>query len=142
MSAEAAKWVAKFAEGVINAVDGDGYPLSVRQTSLAYDAATGTMKLTMPESLGAVAGPASLLCHFHDDDMWKLRAILLKGQIERRDGAWVFVTASFEPPSMRKMMKNIGVSWKAYLEKRGLPVPKVDYAVIDEMWREVKARPR
>jgi hypothetical protein len=138
MWAEAAKWVAKFSEGVLNAVDGGGYPISVRQTALPYDANTGTMAVVLPEALGAVAGPASLLCHFHDEKLWGLRAILLKGRLERREGAWMFVTTSFTPPSMWKMIKGVRESTKQYLAKRGLPMPRVDYEVIEKLWQRAK----
>ncbi|MSP59746.1 MAG: hypothetical protein EXR72_05280 [Myxococcales bacterium] len=139
---EAAKWIAKFSEGVLNAVDGGGYPVSVRQTSLPFDAASGAMAVTLPESLGAVAGPASLLCHFHDENLWKLRAILVRGRIERRGGGWVFVTTAFAPPSMWQMMKNVKKSTRTYLETRGLPMPKVDYVAIAELWRRAREVPK
>jgi hypothetical protein len=136
--AEAAKAMAKFDEGVLNAVDGEGYPLSVRQTKLPYDATSGTMPVVLPDSLGAQEGPASLLCHFHDEKLWGLRAILLKGRLEKRAGQWTFVTTAFEPPSMWRMMKNVRASTKKYLESRNLPWPKVDWNSIAEMWKDAK----
>jgi hypothetical protein len=138
MWAEAARWVAKFPEGVVNTLDGAGYPVSVRQLALPYDAGTGTMAVVMPESLGAVAGPASLVCHFHDEKMWSLRSILLKGRLERREGGWQFVTTSFTPPSMWKMIKGVRQSTRQYLQKRGLAMPKVDYAVIERLWERAR----
>jgi hypothetical protein len=137
--ASAAKHMAKFDEGVVNAVDAEGYPLSVRQTSLPYDPNTGEMPVTLPDALGAVEGPASLLCHFHDENLWGLRAILLKGKLARREGKWIFVTTSFTPPSTWQMIKNVKKSARDYLAKRNLPWPVVNYAAIDQMWAEVKA---
>ncbi len=138
MWAEAAKHVRKFTEGVVNAVDAAGYPLSVRQTSLPYDAATGAMPVTLPDALGAVEGPASLLCHFHDEKLWSLRAILLKGRLERRDGAWVFQTTAFTPPSAWKMMRGVSRSATEYLAKRNLPRPSVNWESIAALWRDAK----
>ena len=135
---EAAKAMSKFDEGVLNAVDAEGYPLSVRQTKLPYDPATGTMPVVLPDNLGAVEGPASLLCHFHDEQLWGLRAILLKGRLERREGKWTFVTTSFDPPSMWQFMKNVRASTKKYLESRNLPWPKVNFASLDAMWKDAK----
>ena len=53
----------------------------------------------MPETLGAVAGPANLLCHYHDEKLWNLNAIQIRGRLEKRGGDWVFVTTKFTPPS-------------------------------------------
>jgi hypothetical protein len=141
MWAEAAKWALKFSEGVLNAVDASGYPISVRQLSLPYDAATGTMPVVLPPSLGAVEGPASLLCHFHDEKLWSLRMALLKGRLERRDGTWVFVTTSFTPPSPLRQIRDMSKTTQRYLEQRNLPMPKVDFAAVERMWtraREIK----
>ena len=79
----------------------------VRQAGLAWDAASGTMPVKLPDVLGPVAGPASLLCHFHDENLWNLRSVLVKGRLERRGDAWVFVGTSFDPPSMLKMMSGV-----------------------------------
>lgn len=142
MWAEAAKAIAKFDEGVLSAVDGAGYPLSVRQTSLRYDAATGVMPVALPEALGAAPGPASLLCHYHDENLWNMRMISVRGRLECRDGGFVFVTTAFEPPSTLKQMLAIGRNAKRYLQKRGLPRPEVRFDVIERLWTQVKARPR
>jgi len=143
MSAEAAKWISKFSEGVVTALDSAGYPVSVRQTSLAYDAATGTIPVTIPEALDAVEGPASLLCHFHDEQLWNLSAIQLRGRVEKRSGQWVFVTTAFTPPSMWQMVKNVRASTKKYLADRGLvgdAAPVVNYVAIERLWALVEQR--
>jgi hypothetical protein len=131
---EAAKWVGKFAEGVVTAVDVRGYPVSVRQTSLPYDAASGVMAVVMPDALQAQPGPASLLVHTHDDLLWNQQAAQLRGRLERGDAGWRFVTTSFEPPSIWKQLRGIGRSATSYLARRGLPRPPVDYAAIERLW--------
>ena len=35
----------------------------------------------------------------HDEKLWKLNAIQVKGRLENRDGAWVFVSTTFKAPS-------------------------------------------
>lgn len=57
MWAEAARWLGKFNEAVLTSLDADGYPVSVRLNAHGYVAATGELPVTMPETLGAVAGP-------------------------------------------------------------------------------------
>lgn len=137
MWARVAKEVAKYREGVLTALDARGYPLSVRQTGLAYDAATGTLPVKLPESLGAIEGPANLLCHYHDENLWGMRMASIKGRLERRDGGWLFVSTAFNPPSMLKQMRGISRSANAYLDKRGLPRPVVNFAAIDQLWARV-----
>jgi hypothetical protein len=136
------KHLKKYSEGVLNAVDAEGRPFSVRQATLAWDSASGTMPVKIPDVLGPIASPASLLCHFHDENMWSLRAVLVKGRIERRGDGWVFVGTAFDPPSMWKMMSGIKKSTKNYLEKRGLERPKVNFDSIAEAWKIVDAKKR
>ena len=43
--------------------------------------------------------PRACSAHHHDDKLWNLHAVLIKGRLQRRDGGWVFVSVSFTPPS-------------------------------------------
>lgn len=133
MWAEAAKWIAKYQEGVITALDAGGYPVSIRQTQLRYDAQSGTMPVVLPEALGAVAGPANLLCHFHDDELWSLRAIQVSGRLEPHAGGLRFATTKFEPPSPLRQLLGMSRAMNAYLARRSLPVPSVDFATVKRM---------
>lgn len=137
MWAKAAREVAKFSEGVVTALDARGYPLSVRQTGIAYDAATGTLPVKLPESLGAIEGPANLLCHSHNEQLWDMRMISIKGRLERREGGWLFVSTSFNAPSTLQQVRGFSRSAQAYLDKRGLPRPVVNFAAIGELWARV-----
>jgi hypothetical protein len=140
---EAAKWLNKFDEGVLTVVDSDGYPASVRVDPRAYDATTGELPATMPDALRAVEGPASLLCHSHDEKMWSLQLIDVKGHVEKRQDAWVFLVDSFQPPSKLMFLSFIGGarrSGNTYLEKRGLDRPPVNWAAIKDIQRRAKQR--
>jgi hypothetical protein len=140
VSAEAAKWLGKFDEAVLTALDVDGYPLSVRVATDRYDAGTGRLPVTLPEVLRAVESPAGLLCHYHDEKMWKLKAIQVKGRLEKRDGEWDFVTTSFDPPSKLQLfvfLKGTGTSAQKYLDRRGLERPEVNWAAVNEIKRRV-----
>jgi len=140
VSAEAAKWLGKFEEAVLTVLDADGYPASVRVDTRTYDAATGRLPAALPDVLRPVEGPANLLCHYHDEKMWKLKAIHVKGRLEKRDGEWHFVTTSFEPPSKLELfafLKGTGTSAKKYLDKRGLNRPDVNWDSVNEIKRRV-----
>lgn len=142
MWAEAAKWLNKFDEAVLTVLDSDGYPASVRVDPRGYDSARGELPGTVPDAVRAVEGPANLMCHYHDEKMGKLRAILIKGRVENRDGAWVFVSTAFSPPSKLQVfsfLKAIRVSAQKYLDKRGLKRPAVNWVAVREIKRRVKA---
>ena len=140
MQPDPSKQLKRFSEGVVNAVDAEGRPYSVRQTTLAWDAASGTMPVKIPDILGPVAGPASLLCHVHDENLWNMRAALVKGKLERRGDGWVFVGTTFDPQSPIKMIMGVRKSMKSYLEKRGLDMPKVNFDAVAELWKVVDAK--
>ena len=143
MSAEAAKWLNKFDEAVLTVVDSDGYPASVRVDPRDYDVATGELPTTLPDELHAAEGPANLLCHSHDEKMWNIQMVSLKGHVEKRQDAWIFVVEDFQPPSKLVFLSFIGGARKAgtkYLEKRGLKRPEVNWTAIKEIQLRAKQR--
>jgi hypothetical protein len=142
MWAEAAKWLAKYPEVVVTALDVDGYPFSVRQSASHYDAATGELPVVPPETFRPTGGPANLLCHSHDESLWNLSAIQIKGTLDRRADDWVFVILAFTPPSrfaLWDLMKRMRAASRSYLARRQLAVPEVDWVAIEEIWKHVRA---
>jgi hypothetical protein len=142
--ADAAKWLAKFPEAVVTAVDADGYPFSIRQTAPRYDAETGRMPVVWPPDFAVTEGPAIVLCHSHDDKLWNLKMMQIKGRLERRDGDWVFISTAFTPPSgtlvtFWHLSRNGRAAARRYLDKRGLTTPVVNWAAIDELWRRARS---
>lgn len=132
----AAKDLAKYPEAVLNALDAAGRGVSVRQLQPRFDAPTGTLPVALPETLGVVEGPASLLAHYHDAQLWNMHSMLIKGRLERRDGAWVFVAVSYRPNSPMDFLRGTRVAARKYLERRGLPRPKPAYDVIHRLFDE------
>jgi hypothetical protein len=118
---EAAKFLSNFDEAVLTVLDVEGYPVSVRLSTPNYDATTGELPATLLEALGAVAGPAGLLCHYHDEKLWSLNVVHVKGRLEKRGGDWVFVSTRFTAPPRVPMwgfMTNLRASGQKYLDKR------------------------
>jgi hypothetical protein len=141
VSAEAAKWLGKFDEAVLTVLDADGYPASVRVDTRTYHAATGRLPAALPDELPAVEGPANLLCHYHDEKMWKLKAIQVKGRLEKRNGEWDFVTTAFNPPSKLAVvafLKGTRTAAQKYLDRRGLKRPEVNWLAVNEIKRRVR----
>jgi len=141
--AEAAKWLNKFDEAVLTVLDAEGYPISVRVDPRNYDATAGTLSVTLPDTLGAVAGPANLMAHYHNEKLWKLNAIAVKGRLEDRDHAWVFQSTRFDAPSKLafvEFLRRTSASAQKYLDKRGMKRPAINWAAVKEIQRRAKAR--
>jgi hypothetical protein len=45
--------------------------------------------------------PASLLCHSHDEKLWSLQMIELRGHVEKHQEVWTFVVDDFQSPSKK-----------------------------------------
>lgn len=101
---EAAKRLNGFPEAVLTALDSHGYPVSVRVSTIGYDAAAGELSAELPEELGTVEGPANLLCHHHDDRLWHLDSTHVTGRLQRRGDGWVFVSEKFTPQKRFEMV--------------------------------------
>jgi hypothetical protein len=141
--AEAAKWLGKFPEAVVTAVDAEGYPVSVRQTAPSYDADTGQMSVAWPAGVAVAEGPASVLCHSHNEKVWNIKAMQIKGRLERRAGDWVFISTAFTPPpgmliTFLRLSRNGRAAARRYLDKRGLTAPAVNWDAIDELQRRAR----
>ena len=143
MWAEAAKWLAKFDETVVTGLDADGYPISIRVDPGTYDATTGRLAAAFPSTFNIVDGPANLLSHSHDEKLWRLNLIQVKGRLESRDGGWVFQSTNFEAPSKLAFLQFVSTTRKGgqrYLDKRGLKRPEVNWAAVKEIQRRVSRR--
>lgn len=140
---EAAKWLTKFDETVLTVMDANGYPVSVRVDAGNYDAMTGRLHATVPDALRPVEGPSNLLSHFHDEKLWKLNAIQIKGRIEKSDGAWVFQSTRFDaPPNLAfvRFLSNAGTAAQKYLDKRGLQRPPINWPAVKQVQRRGAAK--
>lgn len=77
-----------FPTAVLTALDDHHQPASVRVTPTA-DHTTGVLRGPLPPGLSLCPGPASLLCHRHDDNLWKLRSVLVRGHLNTTTNQWV-----------------------------------------------------
>ncbi|KWX67277.1 hypothetical protein [Mycobacterium sp. NAZ190054] len=144
MWADAAGRLRKFPEAVLTALDARGYPFSVRVGTRAYDTVTGELPVVLPEALGAVAGPANLLCHFHDEKLWKLDSTQVKGCLRRRGDGWVFASEAFTPQSRLQLvsfLRGAHTSAQKYLDRRGLARPAVNWASVKEIRHRAAEQP-
>lgn len=141
---DAAKWLAKFPELVLTALGPDGYPVSVRQTAPRYDPIAGQFPVDWPPGLEISEGPASVLCHYHDEELWNMTAIQIKGRLERRGRSWIFISAEFRPPPRSRLVslwnfsKTSRRNGRRYLDKRGLKRLDINWDAIEELHRRAR----
>lgn len=89
MPAELHRALARFPDAVLSGLDGAGRPVSVRCRPSA-DPARGVLRCARASGVDVVDGPASLLCHSHDEKLARLRSFLVRGSVATEGAEWVF----------------------------------------------------
>ena len=93
-------------------------------------------------------GPASLLCHWHDDHLWKQRSFVARGQFARDGAGWRFTPTQLipgiedSPLALGRFLLHARGVAGAYLAKRHLPRPVIPWADIIRIKREAQANLR
>jgi hypothetical protein len=144
MWADVVKHLATFESAVLTGQDGAGYPFSVRCRP-QVDNGKQVLRLSLAADLPIQAGPAGLLCHYHDEQLWNLRSFVVRGQLEREGDGWLFRPAQFIPGAgiggmvgqMRFLMKCRGMA-ASYLQKRGMARPSIPWDEVKELHEEAK----
>ena len=85
-----------FEDAVLTGLDAEGYPYSVRVRP-RVDPTGRAIGVPLPAHAPVQDGPASLLCHAHDEDLWNLRSFLVRGVLRREEGIWAFEPRAFVP---------------------------------------------
>jgi hypothetical protein len=135
--AETARRLPTSRSAVLCSLDHDGTP-SLRRVRPTADPAQRAFHLTdAAEPLSA--GPASLLCHGHDDKLWNLRSMVTVGRLEPQDGGWSFLPWRFvpgagtEPLTLLRMIRQNRRTARAHLERRPQSRPRIpwhEYAAV------------
>lgn len=119
--------ISTFQSVVLTARDADGYPVSVRTVVVADDD-RHELQVTLPEPVEAQAGSASLLLHQHNEQLWNLRIVLVRGELAHNGNAWIFRPQPLTPsPNALRMILNCRKTATAYLRKRGLDRPAIPW---------------
>lgn len=127
---EIKKYFPQFSSVVVTGVDGDGYPYSAR-CGARIDEAAGKIHLDLRGDHPLAAGPASLLCHQMNEELWDLKGLLVRGALERDGAGWVFRPTKFVPGAglgglMKPFLEARRVAAE-YLAKRGLSRPVIPW---------------
>lgn len=129
---EIVKRLPRFASAVLTGLDSCGDPVSVRcQPTLDHQAQV--LRVLVPDGLGMVPGPAGLLCHRHDEQLWRLKSFLLRGTLEPIGHGWVFRPRQLvcgmdtTPLSNLRLLRSSRRTAKRYLATRGLRRPTIPW---------------
>jgi hypothetical protein len=130
---EIVKRLPRYSSAVLTGLDSGGDPISVRcQPTLDHQAQV--LRVLMPDGLGVVPGPAGLLCHRHNEQLWDLKSFLLRGTLEPTGHGWVFrprqLVGGMDTTllSNLRLLRNGRRTAKHYLAARGLRRPTIPWA--------------
>ena len=144
-SGEAAAVLSGYDSAVLAARDAGGHPWLLRVRP-DLDPGTGVLGLDVPDDEPVQPGPASLLVHRHDEQLWNMSSGVVAGDLVRRDEGWGLVPtrvvpgASTDPLRMVQGVRGCRRSARQYLERRRLAPPPVDWAAFDALKAEAKRR--
>ena len=141
---ELVKELADFSSAVVTGIDGSGYPISIR-CKPEPDADAQVLRVQIPEYAQIQPGPASLLCHKHDERLWNLKSFTVCGSLEQNARGWSFRPQKFIPGAgiggmwaMVKFVQSGRRSTQQYLDKRHLVRPKIEWDTLHAIWEDVK----
>jgi hypothetical protein len=135
MWAEIQRHLRGFSSPVLTGLDGDGYPFSIR-CAPEPDETQQVLRVSLPDWTRIREGPASLLCHSHNQLLWDLRSFMVRGTLEATGGdTWLFRPSRFVPGvgigglagMVRFALAKRGAA-RRYLHRRGLTRPRIDWA--------------
>jgi hypothetical protein len=137
-------YVQTFQSAVLNAHDANTYPASVR-TPVVINHDTRTLRVQVPAELALRSGPASLLLHSHNEQLWDLKIVLVRGKLTTTPDGWIFHPTSFasEPGAegglaLVKMILKLRKTAKSYLKTRGLARPQIPWNRLKAIKQEIK----
>jgi hypothetical protein len=124
----------EFSSVVVTGTDPDGYPASFRCRPEKDPA--GVLRLDVPAWAGLAPGPASVMAHSHNEQLWDLRGFVAKGTLEASGEGLVFRpltftrTAGGPPLDTLRFIRACRRTAARYLARRGLARPAVPWDTI------------
>ncbi len=144
MWAEITRHLYQFESAVLSGLDRSGYPFSVRCRPYPDPSGDEVLSVWLPPDTFLRPGPASLLCHKHDENLWNLKSFLVRGVLKKDAEGWSFEPKRFIPgaaigglPAMIRFFTRSRRNARRYLEKRGLARPRVPWSEINAAKRAI-----
>jgi hypothetical protein len=143
MWTEIEKYLLLFESAVLNTSDDKGYPYSVRCRP-ELDRPAGILRIDPAPGTNIQAGPASLLFHSHDEELWNQKIFLLRGRLEETGDGQGFRPEKFIPSigtggplGTVRMVLGMRKATTAYLKRRNLKRPRIPWAEIAALKEEL-----
>lgn len=143
---ELPRLLADFPSVVLTGLDNQDLPASVRVTP-AVDHAARTLHGPLAPGLTLRPGPGSLLCHSHDDTLWSLRSILVRGTLELGGDRWTLHPSTLTrgqgfggPLGDARTFLAARRRAAAYLARRGLTAPPIPWEEVRRAHRAARHR--
>jgi hypothetical protein len=131
-----------FSSAVLAAFDAGGRPTLLR-TQPRVDRDGPRFAVDVPAGEELRAGPASLLCHSHDEKLWNLRSFVVRGTLARDGAGWFLRPERYVPGADRmgpltmvRTLRDLRRTARSYLDERGLERPRIPW----EEYEALKAR--
>ena len=130
---------ALFSSAVVSAVDTDGYPCSTRCVP-ALDDTAQVIRFHLAGDASHAEGPANLLFHKHNDQLWDLKIFQVTGTLERAGDGWVFRPQRLIPGNGinawndLKTIVNARRTARQYMAKRARPLPRIPWDRIRSLY--------
>lgn len=122
-----------FTSAVLAAFDAAGRPTLARLRPRP-DAAARRFALDLPAAADLRPGPASLLCHSHDEQLWTLRSFVAAGELAREGDGWTLAPSRYVPGGDRmgpvaviRTLRELRATAQGYLDRRGLERPRIPW---------------
>jgi hypothetical protein len=99
--------------------------------------------VNLPADIDVQAGPAGLLCHFHDDLLWNQTNFIAYGALEPDASGWVFratrlIEGAGAGMGFMRQVRGGRSSAQRYLDKRGLSWPRVPWARLHALYEKAQ----
>lgn len=148
MWAEIVKEMEAFSSAVLTSTDTSKYPFSVR-CKPKPDISGEVLRVELPTYMPVQPGPAGMLFHSHDESLWNLKSMSLRGLLDKDSQGWFFRPLKYTPGAgiggmmaLLKFVRDGRRNTRKYLEKRNLPRPAIDWHSVHAIWSEIHGSDR
>ena len=145
VAGDALRQLAGFPSAVLGTTTPDGAPLlrRIRVTGSAGEA----LALHVPEDDDVRPGPASLLAHSRDEQLWSLRSVGVLGELVAGP-TWTFRperiigdSGTATPLAIVRQLRRLRRTAQGYLDRRSLARPQIPWADLKTLKAGGTARP-